>query len=167
MSSANRTAAIDPDLAAESNTTLFLSIVCAVWSVAFVTALVRFYTRAVLVRSFGKDDIFMVFAVVTAPPSPVAQVRWSLAADGFLRRQICGIGGFISWVVACQHGYGRRQVTIPLPEFVVVLGAQFFQAVIEATFAFGFLKISIALSLLRLSRGTKYKWILWSLIGTV
>jgi hypothetical protein len=64
MSSANRTRIIDPERAAESTSTLLLSVVCVVWSLAFVTALVRFYTRAVLVRSFGKDDVFMVLAVV-------------------------------------------------------------------------------------------------------
>jgi hypothetical protein len=43
--------------------------------------------------------------------------------------------------------------------------AQFYQSIIEASFAFGFLKISIALSLLRLSRGSWYNRILWTLIG--
>ena len=49
--------------------------------------------------------------------------------------------------------------------FLVLVEAQFFQSVLEASFAFGFLKISIALSLLRLSRGKWYKRGLWSLIG--
>ena len=48
----------------------------------------------------------------------------------------------------------------------MVLEAQWYESVLEASFAFGFLKISIALSLLRLNRGGKwYKWILWALIG--
>ncbi len=55
---------IDPVRAAESNSALFITIVCVVWACAFVAASLRFYTRAVLVRSFGKDDVFMVFAVV-------------------------------------------------------------------------------------------------------
>lgn len=55
---------IDPVRAAENNVVLLLTVVCVVWSLAFVTASVRFYTRAVLVRSFGKDDVFMMFAVV-------------------------------------------------------------------------------------------------------
>lgn len=65
MSSANRTITIDPERAAESNVPLLLIIFCVVWSLAFVTALTRFYTRAILVRSFGKDDVFMVLAVVS------------------------------------------------------------------------------------------------------
>ncbi len=64
MSSGSYPPPIDPERAAESNTTVFLTVVCVVWSLAFVTAVVRFYTRAVLVRSFGKDDVFMVLAVV-------------------------------------------------------------------------------------------------------
>ncbi|KAK4187866.1 hypothetical protein QBC35DRAFT_383892 [Podospora australis] len=127
--------------AQESNSALFMTIICVVWSFAFCTALVRFYTRAIVVRSFGKDDIFMVLAV------------------------LCGIGGLVSWIIGCQNGYGQHQDTIPPPKFLVLLEAQFFQSVIEASFAFGFLKISIALSLLRLHRGKIYKWILWSLIG--
>ncbi|KAK0716556.1 hypothetical protein B0T21DRAFT_351996 [Apiosordaria backusii] len=132
---------IDPIRAAESNSTLFIAVVCVVWSLAFCTALVRFYTRAIVVRSFGKDDIFMVLAV------------------------LCGIGGLAAWIVGCHNGYGQHQDTIPRDSWMVLLEAQFFQSVIEASFAFGFLKISIALSLLRLSRGKWYKWILWGLIS--
>lgn len=65
MSTANGTAfTIDPKRAAESNAAVFTAVICVVWSLAFVTACVRFYTRAVVVRSFGKDDAFMVLAVV-------------------------------------------------------------------------------------------------------
>ncbi len=80
--------------------------------------------------------------------------------------QLCGIGGLVSWIVQCKHGFGRHQNTIPRDSWVKLLEAQFFQSVIEASFAFGFLKISIALSLLRLSRGNWYNRILWGLIGT-
>jgi hypothetical protein len=56
--------------------------------------------------------------------------------------------------------------TISRSDFLTLLEAQFFHSIVEATFAFGFLKISIALSLLRLSRGSWYNRILWGLIGT-
>jgi hypothetical protein len=75
MSSANRTRIIDPERAAESTSTLLLSVICVVWSLAFVTALVRFYTRAVLVRSFGKDDVFMALAVVRHRVRPKSDTR--------------------------------------------------------------------------------------------
>lgn len=77
------------------------------------------------------------------------------------------MGGLAAWIVGCRHGYGHHQDTIPPDQFVVLLAAQFFQSVIEASFAFGFLKISIALSLLRLSKGTWYQYILWALIGKI
>ncbi|KAK3901269.1 hypothetical protein C8A05DRAFT_16518 [Staphylotrichum tortipilum] len=127
--------------AAESNVVWLLVVVCVVWALAFGTALVRFYTRAVIVRSLGKDDVFMVLAV------------------------LCGIGGLVTWIIQCHNGFGRHQETIPRGQWVKLLEAQFFQSVIEASFAFGFLKISIALSLLRLSRGNWYNRILWGLIG--
>ncbi|KAL2255487.1 hypothetical protein VTK26DRAFT_3251 [Humicola hyalothermophila] len=141
MSSGNKTATIDPERAAESNVPLLLSIVCVVWSLAFATAILRFYTRAVLARSFGKDDVFMVLAL------------------------LCGVGGLVTWILECNNGFGRHQDTIPPWEFRILIQAQFLQSVIEACFAFGFLKISIALSLLRLKTGNWYKWILWILIA--
>jgi len=59
----------------DNNTAAFLSIVVVMWSCAFITACLRFYTRAILVRSFGKDDVFMALAVVSSrAPSP-AQAR--------------------------------------------------------------------------------------------
>ena len=75
------------------------------------------------------------------------------------------MAGLVMWIIACHRGYGRRQDTISRSDFLALLQAQFFHSVIEATFAFGFLKISIALSLLRLSRGNWYNRILWILIG--
>lgn len=81
------------------------------------------------------------------------------------RDQLCGIGGLVSWILECQYGFGKHQSSIPRANWVKLLAAQFFQSVIEASFAFGFLKISIALSLLRLSRGNWYNRILWGLIG--
>ncbi|KAK3690463.1 hypothetical protein B0T22DRAFT_515877 [Podospora appendiculata] len=131
-------AKLDPERAAESNSILFMVIVCVFASFALITASLRFYTRAILVRSFGKDDVLMVLAV---------------------------IGGLSAWILGCRNGYGRHQDTIDRPQFIILLEAQFVQSVVEASFAFGFLKISIALSLLRLSRSKWYKWIIWGLVA--
>jgi hypothetical protein len=167
MSNINGTAlsAIDPKRAAESNATVFIAVVSVVWSLAFVTACVRFYTRAVIVRSFGKDDAFMVLAVVRH----IVRRQCSKLENTHLTltpvEQLCGVGGLAAWIVECRHGYGRHIDTIPVPDFVQLMEGQFYQSVIEAAFAFGFLKISIALSLLRLSRGHWYNRILWMLIG--
>ncbi|KAL2172268.1 hypothetical protein VTG60DRAFT_6646 [Thermothelomyces hinnuleus] len=141
MSSEKGIFAVDPERAAEDNSGFLIGVVCAVWSLAFVTALVRFYTRTVVSRSFGRDDVFMVLAV------------------------LCGIGGLASWIVGCNNGYGRHMDTIPPERFLTLIEAQFYQSIVEASFAFGFLKISIALSLLRFSRGNWYTKILWLLIG--
>ncbi|SPQ25775.1 bfa84ac6-2afd-4b6a-a33f-eab4edb327b3 [Thermothielavioides terrestris] len=136
-----RAPVIDPQRAAENNSTAYLIVISIFWGLAFVTACVRFYTRAVVVRSFGRDDVFMVLAV------------------------LCAVAGLASWIVECRSGFGRHQDTIPRAEFVSLMEAQFYQSIIEASFAFGFLKISIALSLLRLSRGSWYNRILWTLIA--
>ncbi|KAK1830978.1 hypothetical protein QBC39DRAFT_391563 [Podospora conica] len=129
--------------AAEDNSTVMISVICVIWGLSLITACARFYTRAVLVRSFAKDDIFMVFAV------------------------LLGIGGLAAWIVSNHNGYGRHMDTIRAREWTVLLEAQFYQSVLEASFAFGFLKVSIALSLLRLSKGTKFRRILWTLIGFI
>lgn len=50
--------------AAESNSDWLIAVVSVVWGCAFLTASARFYTRVFLVRSCGKDDIFMAFSVV-------------------------------------------------------------------------------------------------------
>ncbi|KAK3305600.1 uncharacterized protein B0T15DRAFT_555880 [Chaetomium strumarium] len=141
MSSITGATLIDAERAAESNATAFLAVICVFWSLAFVTACVRVYTRAILVRSFGKDDAFMVMAV------------------------LCAVAGLAAWIVECKNGYGRHIDTIPRSEFSKLMEAQFYQSVFEAAFAFGLLKISIALSLLRLSKGSWYHRILWALIG--
>ncbi|KAK3314295.1 hypothetical protein B0H66DRAFT_584563 [Apodospora peruviana] len=133
-------AAVDPARAAESNSALFLTIICIFSSLAITAASLRFYTRAILVRSFGKDDVFMAIAV------------------------LCAVGGLISWIIESRVGYGRHQDTINRSDYVVLLEMQFIQSVVEASFAFGFLKISIAFSLLRLSRSKWYKTMLWALI---
>ncbi|KAM7219675.1 hypothetical protein V8F06_004888 [Rhypophila decipiens] len=132
---------VDPARAAESNEKLFLSIICVFSSLSLVTALLRFYSRAVLVRSFGRDDVFMVLAV------------------------LCAIGGLITWCITTRVGYGRHQDTISRADYLVLLETQFVQSVVEASFAFGFLKISIALSLLRFGRSRWYRTTLWCLIG--
>ncbi|KAL2151636.1 hypothetical protein VTH82DRAFT_6734 [Thermothelomyces myriococcoides] len=141
MSSQNGNFAVDPKRAAEDNSGWLIGVTSAVWGLAFITALVRFYTRAVISRSFGRDDVLMVLAV------------------------LCGIGGLVAWIIGCHNGYGRHMDTIPPDRFLTLIEAQFYQSIVEASFAYGFLKISIALSLLRFSRGVWYTRILWLLIG--
>jgi hypothetical protein len=65
MDAAAAAAAAKAARAAEDNSTIMISVICVVWGLSLITACARFYTRAVLVRSFAKDDIFMVFAVVS------------------------------------------------------------------------------------------------------
>jgi len=44
--------------------------------------------------------------------------------------------------------------------------AGFYQSIISATWSLGFLKISIAFNLLRLSPAKWYTWSIWATIGT-
>ncbi|KAK3936921.1 hypothetical protein QBC46DRAFT_268605 [Diplogelasinospora grovesii] len=134
---------IDPERAEENVTARILAIVTVSYALAMITASLRFYTRAVLVSSFGKDDVVMALAV------------------------LCSLVGLVTWIIGCQHGDGRHQETIDAESYAITLIMQYIQSVVTATFGFLFLKISIAMSLLRLSTGNWYRWILWGLSAFV
>ncbi|GKT85827.1 integral membrane protein [Colletotrichum tofieldiae] len=62
------------------------------------------------------------------------------------------------------YGLGRHKDTISKPDQVFFSKVGFFQSIISAIAALAFLKISIALSLLRLSKNRWYSRALWALI---
>ena len=55
---------------------------------------------------------------------------------------------------------------IPLNDFIELNHAGFIQTLVSTDLSIMFLKISIALNLLRLSTNKIYTWILWFTIGT-
>lgn len=80
--------------------------------------------------------------------------------------QLCAIGGWSVFVFQAQHGLGKHQDTIAKDDLIVFQQAGFYQSIISATWSLGFLKISIAFNLLRLSPAKWYTWSLWATIGT-
>ncbi len=77
------------------------------------------------------------------------------------------MGGWIIFIIQAQHGLGKHQDTISAADNLIFTQAGFYQSIISATWALGFLKISIAFNLLRLSTHKWYTWSLWATIGTV
>lgn len=60
-----RAAAVDPARAAENNLPVLLAITATFHALAWIFVSLRVYTRLVLVKCFGKDDAFMVIALVS------------------------------------------------------------------------------------------------------
>ncbi|KAK1990895.1 hypothetical protein LX36DRAFT_663814 [Colletotrichum falcatum] len=73
----------------------------------------------------------------------------------------------VVFVIQAFYGLGKHKDTISRPDQVVFLKVGFVQSIVSAIAALAFLKISIALSLLRLSRNKWYSRTLWALIGFV
>ena len=66
----------------DNETATFLAVVTVAWTCAFLTAMLRFYTRTVLVRSFGKDDVFMALSVVSTRGSCMTHSQVPKVANG-------------------------------------------------------------------------------------
>lgn len=80
--------------------------------------------------------------------------------------QLCALGGgMVIFIIQAQYGLGKHRDTISKLDYVEYSKVGFFQSIISAIAALAFLKISIALSLLRLSKNPWYSRSLWALIG--
>jgi hypothetical protein len=59
---------IDPVRAAESNTAMIVTVMTVFHALALVFVALRVYARAFVIKTFGRDDVFMVLSAV-CPPS--------------------------------------------------------------------------------------------------
>ncbi|CAI0643224.1 unnamed protein product [Colletotrichum noveboracense] len=141
MSSTSSTTAVDPARAAESNTAMILAVTGTFHLIALIFVSLRTYTRAAIVKTIGLDDYMMIMA--------------ALCALG---------GGMVIFIIQAQYGLGKHRDTISKLDYVEYSKVGFFQSIISAIAALAFLKISIALSLLRLSKNPWYSRSLWALI---
>lgn len=71
----------------------------------------------------------------------------------------------IIFICQAYNGLGRHYEVIGQHEFVQFLKLSFIQSIVAHIVALALLKISVALSLLRLSRSKWYTYSLWALIG--
>ncbi|KAK0648295.1 hypothetical protein B0T16DRAFT_491120 [Cercophora newfieldiana] len=131
---------MDPAWAAESNLVQILSIVTVIHLLALACVLLRLYTRLFVVKSPGVDDLCMALSLV------------------------CASGGWAGFLIQAHHGLGRHIETVSKEDFVVFMHVSFSQAIVSATCALAFLKLSIGFNLLRLST---CKWYIWSLRTTM
>lgn len=61
------TTTIDPARAAESNTATLVSVLTIFHFLALVFVSLRVYARAIVIKTFGRDDVFMVLSAVRFP----------------------------------------------------------------------------------------------------
>lgn len=127
---------MDPARATESNLLPILSIVTVIHLLALACVCLRIYTRVIVVKSPGMDDVCMVVSIV------------------------CAIGAWAGFLIQAHHGLGKHIETLSKEDFVVFMHVSFSQAIMSATCALAFLKLSIGFNLLRLST---CKWYTWSL----
>ncbi|KAL1837291.1 hypothetical protein VTJ49DRAFT_4057 [Mycothermus thermophilus] len=128
---------IDPSKAGESNTEWIMAVLTIFHLLALTFVGLRVYARAVIIKTFGKDDILMVLSA------------------------LCALVGYIVFCVQAPLGLGKHQWTISPENFVKFQHAGFIQSTVSAGWALGFLKISIGFNLLRLSTSRWYTWSLW------
>ncbi|OHF04227.1 hypothetical protein CORC01_00566 [Colletotrichum orchidophilum] len=131
----------DPAWAAESNTARIITVVTFFHLLAQLSVALRMYARIWVIEAPGWDDAVIVLSAAR---------------------------GWIAFLIQAQYGLGKHFLTIDKKyDYVVFNHAGFWQSIISASAALMFLKISIALSLLRLSTTRWYKWALWSTIALV
>ncbi|OLN91607.1 hypothetical protein CCHL11_06613 [Colletotrichum chlorophyti] len=133
-------APLDPEWAAESNTARIMAIVTIFHVLALIFVVLRIYARVRVIKAPGWDDWVIVLSA------------------------ICALGGWTVFVIQAHYGLGKHYITIEKSDLVVFSHAGFWQSVISAAGALMWLKVSIALNLLRLSPSKWYKWTLWATI---
>ncbi|KAK5165791.1 uncharacterized protein LTR77_008714 [Saxophila tyrrhenica] len=123
----------------QSNVGEVLGVTGAFMAAATITMVLRSYVRIHMLKFFGPDDWMMLAAVLMA------------------------IATFICFVGETTHGVGRHADCIPLPEVEGIMKWQFYHNLWNM-FGVVFVKISIALFLIRLAPKKAWKWFLWGCI---
>ncbi|KAK4242820.1 hypothetical protein C8A03DRAFT_29057 [Achaetomium macrosporum] len=133
-----------PEYVNASNAARIVGVVGVFHFIAFTFVSLRLYVRAVIVRAFGVDDALILAA--------------------------CALG-LMSWiclVLQIPHGLGRHGAVIPVEERIKFEQITFWKTVFSDGVAMGLLRISMAISLLRLKRDLAwYRYSLFAVMGFV
>ncbi|KAK1963320.1 hypothetical protein LY78DRAFT_614479 [Colletotrichum sublineola] len=131
---------IDPEWAKESNTAMIVGVTGGFHALALLFVGSRIYTRMVIAKVMGRDDYVIVASM------------------------LCAMAGMTIFSVQAFHGLGKHTLTIIEEDMVIMRKSSFFQSIISSIAGLALLKVSIGLSLLRLSRSVWYSRALWALI---
>jgi hypothetical protein len=135
---------LTPEQAAETNLPMLMGVTSAFHVLALVFVACRLYTRFILVKAPKWDDYTMIVA----------------AAGAFST-------GMVMFILEAQNGLGRHRQTMSDQQYLDFRKYNWIYSVVCSVISFSTLKVSIALSLLRLSRIRWYTITLWSLIGFI
>ncbi|CAG9945742.1 unnamed protein product [Clonostachys rosea f. rosea IK726] len=144
--SETQTSAVDPARAAESRVAQIVGVTTVFHVLALIIVILRSYTRLFLVRSFAFPDAFMILSVLCAL-----------------------LGGTVTIIMQVPYGLGRHQDTVPPADLIPFTQLSFIQSIVPLMGGIAFLKIAIALELMKL-KGNALAWyntVLWCLIGFV
>ncbi|PYI01159.1 integral membrane protein, partial [Aspergillus sclerotiicarbonarius CBS 121057] len=126
--------------AAQSNLPTILGVLTTFFFLAIVVVGLRVYSRLRIARAAGIDDILIVIAA---------------------------LGQWIVILIQAHHGLGRHQSTLSEEELTIFNHASFWGNVIGIAIGTMFLKLSIAVNLLRVCQNRSFTVVLWILIAII
>ncbi|KAK1638546.1 hypothetical protein BDP81DRAFT_305116, partial [Colletotrichum phormii] len=133
-----------PEYVNASNAGRIVGVVGVFHFLALAFVSLRIYARLVFLRVFGAEDALIVAAAI------FALVSW------------------VCLVLQIPYGLGRHGTTIPTEDRIEFEQISFWKTVLSDGVAMGLLRVSMAISLLRLKRDLQwYRWSLYAVIGFV
>ncbi|KAK6213793.1 hypothetical protein QIS74_09795 [Colletotrichum tabaci] len=135
---------LPPEYVNASNAGRIVGVVGVFHLFALTFVSLRIYARLFIFRAFGAEDALIIVAVL------LALVAW------------------ICLILQIPYGLGRHGLTIPTEDRIDFERITFWKTVLSDGVAMGLLRISMAISLLRLKKDLNwYRWSLYALIGFV
>ncbi|KAK8112215.1 uncharacterized protein PG998_008672 [Apiospora kogelbergensis] len=134
--------AIDPARAAETHLPRILGVSATFHILALILVACRVYSRACLVKSFGKDDALIITGAVCT---------------------LCG--GMIILMVSGEHGLGRHRDTLSDDDYKMYSMLSWVQSLLVSSVGMAAIKVSVGASLLRLSTNRRFRQLVLGLIG--
>ncbi|WDK19206.1 hypothetical protein CGRA01v4_10493 [Colletotrichum graminicola] len=132
---------LPPEHVNHSNAGRIVGVVGVFHFIALAFVCLRIYARAIVIGVFKAEDVLISIAVVIA------------------------LAAWICLILQIPYGLGRHFQTIAPEDRVEFERITFWKTVISDGVAMGLLRISLAISLLRL--GKDLKWYRWSLYGII
>ncbi|KAL6918487.1 hypothetical protein FSST1_009982 [Fusarium sambucinum] len=123
----------DPKRVAESQTALIVGVITTINFLALAVVAARTYTRLIISKSLGAQDVLMVLSACT------------------------GLAGTIVLFLMIPHGLGKHADTIERADFTDFSRYSFIITVVPLLGGIGLLKIAIALELIKYN-GNSWKW---------
>ncbi|KAK4142488.1 uncharacterized protein C8A04DRAFT_13202 [Dichotomopilus funicola] len=135
---------LPPEYVNASKADTIVGVVGAFHFLALALVALRLYARVFMVRAFGVDDGLIIAAAA------LALMSW------------------ICLVLQVPYGLGRHGYVVPVEDRIHFEHIGFWKAVFSDGFALGLLRVSVAVTLLRLNQEIKwYRWSLYAVIAFV